>query len=249
MEVIKSRSNETVKMLKKLDQKKYRSELGLFLVEGHKMLKDCLRANFDVAVVAVSESKVQDYTEFLNISKTVVLQDGIFDYVSGTVSPQGVMAAVRYKQNKPKVPCGDSLILDNISDAGNVGTIIRTAAAAGITDVYLINCADAYSPKTIRSTMGGIFFTRIYDIDFALLDEIEKASIILGADMQGTVFKDYKLEDRPFCLAIGSEANGLSEYVRKKCCQFLSIPMKNTESLNAAVSAGVLMYYLKSKEF
>lgn len=248
MEVIKSRVNENVKMLKKLDQKKFRNELELFLVEGHKMLKDCLRAGFELALVAISESKVKDYTEFLNISKTVVLQDGIFDYVSGTVSPQGIMAAVKYKENKPTLPLGDSLILDNINDAGNVGTIIRTAAATGITDIYLINCADAYSLKTIRSTMGGIFFTRIYEIDYAFLDEIKKVSVILGADMQGTVFKDYKCEDRQFCLAIGSEANGLSEHVRKKCCQFLSIPMKNTESLNAAVSAGILMYYLKSKE-
>ena len=249
MEIIKSRANDTVKMLKKLDQKKFRNEQGLFLVEGQKMLKDCLHAGFEIVLVAVSESKINDYKEFLNISKTVVLQDEILQYLSGTVTSQGILAAVKYIKNKPKLPKNDSLILDNISDAGNVGTIIRTAAAADILDIYLINCADPYSPKTIRSTMGGIFFTRIYDIDFAFLDEIEKASIILGADMQGTVFKDYKLEDRPFCLAIGSEANGLSEYVRKKCCQFLSIPMKNTESLNAAVSAGVLMYYLKSKEF
>lgn len=248
MEVITSRSNQTVKLLKKLDQKKYRNELGLFLIEGHKMLRDCIRAGFDIDLIAVSQSKVSDYSEFLDKYKTVVLQDGIFEYVSGTVSPQGIMAAVKYRENKPVLPSGDSIILDNINDAGNVGTIIRTAAAAGIQDIYLINCADAYSLKTIRSTMGGIFFTRIYDIDYDFVDELAKTSVILGADMQGTVFTDYNRKDERICLAIGSEANGLSEIVRNKCSQFLSIPMKSTESLNAAVSAGILMYYLKSKE-
>lgn len=248
MEVIKSRSNETVKMLKKLDQKKYRQELGLFLVEGHKMLKDCIKAGFEIVLVAISESKVQEYAEFLNISKTVVLQDGVFDSVSDTVSPQGIIAVVLQKKATLALPSGDSLILDNINDAGNVGTMIRTAAAAGISDIYLINCADPYSPKTIRSTMGGIFFTRIYEIEYDFLDQIKKNSVILGADMIGTDFRNYKRSGGFISLAIGSEANGLSEQVRQKCSQFLSIPMKNTESLNAAISAGILMYYLRSKE-
>lgn len=246
MEKIKSRSNQTVKLLRKLDNKKYRKQYGLFLAEGHKTIDDCIRAGFKINILALSSSKAQEYQRFLPYAeKTVILDDDIFEYASQTVSPQGVLAAVYYQPRAPQAPLKDCLILDNISDAGNLGTIIRTAAAAGIKDIYLLNCADAYNPKAVRSAMGGIFFVNVYEIDYGFLDIIAKNCKIFGADMRGENYLKYTQKTN-FALAIGSEANGLSQTVKDKCDNFLSIPMQNIESLNAAISAGILIFYLKS---
>jgi TrmH family RNA methyltransferase len=246
MEIIKSRSNETVKLLRKLEDKKYRKQLGLFLVEGRKLIDDCLRAGYNIQILAVAQNKVQEYQKYLSRArKTVILDEGVFEYASQTVTPQGILAAAEFKALPPASPKSDCVILDNISDAGNVGTIIRTAAAAGIEDIYLINCADAFSPKTVRSAMGGIFFVRTYEVDYNFLDEIAKTRELIGADMEGEDFTGFEKKSK-FALIIGNEANGLSGISRKKCSRFISIPMKNVESLNAAVSAGILIYSLKS---
>jgi TrmH family RNA methyltransferase len=246
MEIIKSRANQTVKLLKKLNNKKFRKQYGLFLAEGHKLIDDCIRAGFKINILALAKSKAQEFQRFLPYAeKTVILDDNIFEYASQTVSPQGVLAAARYQSRAPQAPQKDCLILDNISDAGNLGAIIRAAAGAGIKNIYLLNCADAYSPKTVRSAMGGIFFVNIYEIGYDYLDAIAKNCEILGADIRGENYLNYTQKSN-FALAIGNEANGLSQAVKEKCKRFLSIPMQNIESLNAAVSAGILIFYLKS---
>ncbi|HEY8443653.1 MAG TPA: RNA methyltransferase [Clostridia bacterium] len=246
MEAIKSRSNETVKLLRKLDDKKYRSQYGLFLVEGRKMIDDCVRAGYKISLLAVSLSKAQEYQKYFSFAqKSVILEDSVFEYASQTITPQGVLAAVEFKALEPQKPKGDCVVLDGISDAGNLGTIIRTAAGAGIEDIYLINCADAYNPKAVRSTMGGIFFVNIYEIDYGYLDAIASCCELIGADMAGENYLEFNKKSNT-ALIIGSEANGLSKTTRAKCSRFISIPMKNIESLNAAVSAGILIYRLKS---
>lgn len=246
MEVIKSRSNQTVKLIKKLDSKKFIKQLGLFLVEGHKMIDDCIRADYKISLIAVAQSKAQDYQKYFSYAeRAVVLEDSVFEFASQTVTPQGILAAVHCKTNTPQKPQSNCIILDNISDAGNLGTIIRTAAAADIKDIYLINCAQVYSPKVIRSTMGGIFFVNIYEIDYDFLDVIAQSCTIIGADMEGENYLEYNKQDN-FALIIGNEANGINPTARAKCQQFLSIPMQKIESLNAAVSAGILIFHLKS---
>lgn len=246
MEIIKSRSNETVKLLRKLEDKKYRKQFRLFLVEGRKMIDDCVRAGYNIQILAVAQNKAQEYQKyFSHAQKAVILDDDVFEYASQTVTPQGILAAVEIKILSFSKPKADCVILDNISDAGNVGAIIRTAAAAGIEDIYLINCADVFSPKVVRSTMGGIFFANLYEIDYDFLDEIAKNCELIGADMEGENFTGFEKKSN-FALIIGNEANGLSETSRKKCARFISIPMRNVESLNAAVSAGILIYRLKN---
>ncbi|HEY8424187.1 MAG TPA: RNA methyltransferase [Clostridia bacterium] len=246
MEVITSRSNQTVKLIKKLDDKKYRKQYGLFLVEGRKMIEDCIRAGYKIEIIAAARSKAQEYQKYFSFApKAVIMEDSVFEYACQTVTPQGVLAAVKFETFSPRLPQGDCVVLDGVSDAGNVGAIIRTSAAAGIKDVYLINCADAYSPKSIRSTMGGIFFVNVYDIGYDFLDAIAQSCELIGADMYGENYLGYKKTGNT-ALIIGSEANGLSNISKQKCKRFLSIPMQNVESLNAAVSAGILIYYLKN---
>lgn len=245
METIKSKNNEIVKIIAKLHQKKFRNEYGFFLVEGYKMVQDCIECNFEIDLIVVSKSKADNYKDFLSIGKSIILNDDIFEYVSDTVSPQGIMAVVKLKYFTLGLPQGNALILDRISDSGNLGTIIRTAAAADFNDIYLINCTDPYSPKTVRSSMSGIFFVRLYNIDYDFISNITQYSQIIGADMGGESYYSYVSNTQKIALAIGSESFGLSKFIKEKCNKILSIPMNNIESLNAAVSAGILMYHLK----
>ena len=143
------------------------------------------------------------------------------------------------------------LVLDRISDPGNLGTIIRTAAATGFRDIVLLECADPYNPKTVRSSSGGIFYTDFYPLEFDEFCEVcqKYKTKIYIADMNGeNVFKfDNKTEN--YALVIGSEGSGVSDRVRKIADQVLSLPMKSQmESLNAGVSASVIMYQLKKEQ-
>ena len=243
-------SNNKIKYIQSLKEKKFRNKYNTFVAEGTKLVLDLLESCKCQLIAALPE--VIYANPELRAEEIIEASPNELKKATFLKTPPSIIA-VFYRHDseidKSEIKNKLSLVLDGVQDPGNVGTIIRTAAAADILDIYLINCADPYSPKTIRSTMGGIFFTRIYEIDYTFLDELERVSIILGADMQGTTFQNYNRTRENISLAIGNEANGLSEIVRKKCKGFLSIPMKNTESLNAAVSAGILMYYLKSKEF
>jgi TrmH family RNA methyltransferase len=143
-------------------------------------------------------------------------------------------------------PTGSCLFLDGVSDPGNLGTIIRTMACAGIKDLYLLDQgADAFSPKAVRSSMSGIYNV---NIRVGTREEILNAINlpIIVADMGGENLFSTKIEG-DFCLVIGNEAHGVSEMVRQKADKVVSIPMqKGMESLNAGVSAGILIYVIKN---
>ena len=160
---------------------------------------------------------------------------------------RSVLAVVSLPDVSVRSPQGACLLLDKLQDPGNLGTIIRTANAAGYNDIYLINCTDAFSPKAVRASMSGIFFVNIhigtYEEVFSVL--VDKVPVIT-ADMFG---QNIFLFEAPqnFCLCIGNEGNGVSEEVKKISSYQVSIPMrKSCESLNAAVSAAIAMYTLKN---
>ena len=144
-------------------------------------------------------------------------------------------------------PQGRCLLLDGLQDPANVGAIIRTAVAAGYEDVYLAGCADPFSPKSVRASMSGVFFARIMQgTQEEILSAIAGMSVI-AADMGGEDVFSYVAPEK-FCLAVGSEGSGLSALVRGRADVTVRIPMDaRTESLNAAVSAGILMYALRTK--
>ena len=158
-----------------------------------------------------------------------------------------MLALVRIPDCTPRPPQGKSLLLDGVSDPGNLGTIIRTANAAGYADIYLRNCADPFSPKCVRASMSGVFFVRLHIGAEAVLAALRGMPLIC-ADMRG---EDVFAFDPPpvFCLVIGNEGNGVSAEVRALCGYTVKIPMRPTcESLNAGVSAGILMYELSAKK-
>ncbi len=240
--MISSKSNALIKRVNSLKEKKYRQEFGEYIVEGYKQIKEAVAADKKIVNVFYSPK----YTgELVDLPYSIAVSDEVFNKLSEEVSPQGVLAVLKIEKNIPDCPKGKSLFLDGISDPGNLGTIIRTANAAGYTDIYLRNCTDPYAPKCVRSAMSGIFFVNLYFVSDDIIENLFCSCQMICADMEGEDLYRFAAPEK-FCLVIGNEANGVSDKIRNMCNYSVRIPMRNTcESLNAGVSAAILMYHLK----
>lgn len=249
--ILTSKNNPLIKETVALKEKKARKETGLFLVEGKKMARECLVSGFEIERVFLSQSAQAELVNWQDFQdKTVVVSDDIFRLLSDEKTPQGVLCRVKIPQNSLQKPSGCCLLLDGVADPANIGAIIRTANAAGFKEIYCVEgCADPYAPKSVRASMSGVFFTTLY---FGKREEIlgVLADVpLLVADMHGENVFSFT-PPKQFALAIGNEANGISELVKNAAKHIVKIPMHETqESLNAAVSAGILMYLLKKDEF
>ncbi len=238
--IITSRANPLVKKFVSLSDKKFRRQLGEYLVEGIKPVRECLAAGGEVTDIICTPR-----TEGL-FEGAVTVSESVFAVLSAEKSPQGVIAAVRLPSRPLRRPSGPCLLLDRLQDPGNVGTIIRTANAAGYEDIYLIDCADPYSPKAVRASMSGIFF-----VNAMCCSEKEAIAALSGvpliaADMSGRNVFDF-VPPQDYCLCIGNEGSGLAEELSSRSTYTVSIPMRDScESLNAAISAAVAMYALKN---
>lgn len=242
--ILTSKSNPLIRETISLKEKKGRRETGLFLVEGTKMAAECRRSALEIERVILSESYAgEEYGEAVRVS------DELFRVLSDEKTPQGILCRVRIPKRRLALPTGCCLLLDGVSDPGNMGAIIRTANAAGYSQLYLADCTDPYSPKSVRASMSGIFFTELY---IASREEIFSALSgvpIYAADMHGENIFGFSPPGK-FALAIGNEANGISEEVFRRAERTLRIPMQSEqESLNAAVAAGIAMYALRSDQF
>lgn len=241
--IILSRQNPLVKELASLKEKKGRRRTGTFLVEGHKMVREAVASGMDVVRLILREG----YAGETYGLPAVLLGQDAFAAVCDEKTPQGIAAEVAIPLRSVQPPQGRCLLLDGLQDPANVGAIIRTAVAAGHEDVYLAGCADPFSPKSVRASMSGVFFARIMQ---GTQEEILSAIAgmpVIAADMGGEDVFSYAAPEK-FCLAVGSEGSGLSALVRSRADVTVRIPMDaRTESLNAAVSAGILMYALRTK--
>ena len=237
--IITSKSNPLIKEISKLVDKKYRKLSGDYLVEGIKPVRECISAGCCVEKIVCVEELASQFPDAILVSRSV------FESISSEKSPQGVIAVVKIPQLPLAAPENNCLLLDNLQDPGNIGTIIRTANAAGYKELYLVNCVDPYSPKAVRASMSGIFFVNIYQgNENEILDALSGVPLIC-ADMDGENIYNFVPPEK-FCLCIGNEGNGISDNLIKKADYRISIPMEKTcESLNAGVSAGIAMYQLK----
>ena len=245
--ILTSKNNPLVKETASLKEKKGRKELGLFLVEGVKMSKECQISGFEIDRIFLSEN----YTgETFDEQKTVRVSQDVLKLLSDEKTPQGVVCRVKIPEKTLKKPTGKCLILDGVSDPANMGAIIRTANAAGYKEIYLTpDCTDPYSPKSVRASMSGIFFTKLY---FGTREEIIKTLDgvqIYVADMDGeNIFSI--TPPKQFAIAIGNEGNGISKEIFACASKTIRIPMQETqESLNASVAAGISMYILSKTDF
>lgn len=237
--VIQSKLNPTVKKIISLQDKKYRKQYGEYLVEGIKPVNECINAGKEVVKVVCTEEYASDFENAFVVSKAV------FEYMSTEKTPQYVMAVVKLPSTALSVPSGKVLLLDRLQDPGNLGTIIRTANAAGYNDIYLINCTDPFSPKCVRASMSGIFFVNLHIGSFGDVLTVLKDIPFICADMDGENIFEF-MPPSSYCLCIGNEGNGISDEIINKATYKVRIPMdESCESLNAAISAGIAMYQLK----
>jgi len=246
--ILTSKNNPLVKETAALKEKKTRKQTGLFLVEGRKMAVECQKSDFEIERVILSESYEGENPFAEEI--TVCVSEDAFRFISDEKTPQGILCRVKipvYPLAKPKGKC---LFLDGVSDPGNLGTIIRTANAAGYEEIYLTEeCADPYSPKSVRASMSGVFFTKLYRAKRREILSVLSGVPIVVADMDGENVFSFQAPEK-FALAIGNEANGISEETFKNAAYTVKIPMQSTqESLNAAISAGIIMYVLNKDHF
>ena len=243
--ILTSKNNPLIKETATLKEKKGRRQSGLFLVEGVKMAKECQESGLVLDRVFVSER--YDGAPFEN---AVTVSEDVLRYLSDEKTPQGVVCRVKIPKRTLCPPSGKCLLLDGVSDPKNMGAIIRTANAAGYNELYLTDdCTDPFSPKSVRASMSGVFFTKLY---FGTREEILNVLSgvpIVVADMDGENVFRFQAPEK-FALVIGNEGNGVSDEVAKVAKNTVRIPMQNTqESLNAGVSAGILMYLLSKDDF
>ncbi|MBR2498442.1 MAG: RNA methyltransferase [Clostridia bacterium] len=243
--MITSKQNSLIKEIRSLSDKKFRDKLNLYVVEGKKLVCEAVELKLPVYVVIGTEKALAELS-FDGVRVETVTEE-VLSSVSAEVTPQGVMAVIRKPENDLVKPEKSCILLDGVSDPANVGAIIRTAAASGYNTVYTTDdCADPFSQKAVRSSMSGVFRVKIVRASREkLLSIIDKPFIV--ADMDGESIYQTKVNG-DFCLVIGNEGHGVSDLFREKATKVVSIPMANgVESLNASVSAGLLMYGLKNQ--
>ncbi len=249
--MIDSKSNHIYKELKSLRTKHTRDKAGLFFAEGEKLIR-CVPENI-IEYIVFSESCGDALKKSLSRSSLpqFVLSDRLFKDVSDTVTPQGALCVCRQFRTKiekafEKKP--EFIILcENLQDPGNLGTIIRTADAAGAGGVILTKgCVDIFSPKVIRSSMGSVFNIPIVtDADTQSVIEILKKNKIqiLAAHLKGSLTPYEADAKKPTAILIGNEARGLDESTAEKADLLIKLPMLGgAESLNASVAGGILIY-------
>ena len=246
--ILTSKNNPLIKETASLKDKKGRKELGLFLVEGRKMVAECKKSPIEIERVFVSESYAGEIP--FEEGEITRVSDDVFRFLSDEKTPQGILCRARIPKDSVLPPKGKCIFLDGVADPGNVGAILRTANAAGYSQVYLsAECADPYAPKSVRASMSGLFFTKLCRGTREEILSALKAAPIIVADMAGENVFTFS-SPKTFTIAIGNEANGISVETQKSATHTVKIPMRETqESLNAAVSAGIIMYVLNKDEF
>ncbi len=237
--MITSVSNEKVKRVKKLYLKKYRDEAGAFLLEGVKPVREAAENGREIFCLFGTEGAL---ARIPFAGEKIAVSEEVYASASEEKNPEGVLAVVKKPDLSPVRSEGRCLLLDGVRDPGNLGTIIRTAAAAGYKRIYLKGCADPFNPKTVRASMSGVFGVTLCSVgeDFSRYLGVP----VYAADMGGE--NVFHTEKKDVCIALGGEANGLSPEVRAAAEKIVSVPMEaGSESLNVAVAAGILMYALK----
>lgn len=252
--MISSSSNGQMKNLIQLQKKpKARNDQDVFVVEGIKMYQEVPKDK--IVKVYVSETyyneKLKDGLEHFDEISYEVVKDSVFNEVSDTMTPQGIMAIVK-KQHYTLLDIlsnenANLVILEDLRDPGNLGTIVRTSEGAGVTGVILSkSCVDLYNPKVIRSTMGSIYrmpYIYVEDLANTIREATNYGITLYAAHLAGS--NNYDKEDYAIrCgILIGNEANGLSEDISNLANRLIKIPMEGmVESLNAAIAASILMY-------
>ena len=243
---ITSRKNSLLQQVKKLlSSKKAREEAGLFAADGTKLLAEAVRYFPGLDTVILSDGVEAEVPENVRIIR---VPGDVMESISPMASPQGALFLCRLPERKAFRPKPGMLLLDGIQDPGNLGTILRTADALDIPVALLEGCADPYSHKVVRASMGAVFRTDVVQSDWA---EVKAACRQAGIPVGVTALSDRAKDLRQSALSqmavvIGSEGQGVRKEILDSADAELIIPMNpHCESLNAAVAATIVMWQMK----
>ena len=247
-EYISSRKNPLIQQVRRLlSSRKERECSGLFVSDGTKLLEEAIRWEGQLTTVFHTENIALSLPEDI---REVVVPEEIMEYISPMSTPQGALFLCRLPEKTEFTPKPGMLILDGIQDPGNLGTILRTADALDVPVVLLPGCADPYSHKVVRSSMGAIFRTPVMEADFETVKTAcEKANIPLAVTALRADAADIRTAPiSQMAVVIGSEGQGVSKAVLEACTKYLIIPMNpHCESLNAAIAAAIVMWQMKNE--
>ena len=260
MQVITSKDNEIVNSIKKFKEKKYRAQESKFIVEGIKMIKEAILENANIDKIVICEECINNGTidkELLyEIAKEdcIYVTENVFNTLTDVTNPQGILAIIKKQSNEENISYNEDIIvvLDGIQDPGNLGTILRTVDSVGLSQIILSEkTADPYNPKVVRSTMGAIYRVNIIRSNNIIetLKNMKKNKYEITATYLNTNESIYDIDYSKKAIVIGNEANGVSKEVIDLADIKVKIPMLGkTESLNAAVATGVILYeYVRRK--
>ena len=243
---ITSRKNPLLQQVKKLlSSRKAREEAGLFVSDGTKLLIEAVKYFDGLDTVILSEGVEAQVPEHVKIIR---VPGDVMESISPMQSPQGALFLCRLPERKAFVPRKGMLILDGIQDPGNLGTMLRTADALDIPVCLLEGCADPYSHKVVRSSMGAVFRTPVVQSTWA---EVQTACKAAGVPVAVTALSPRAVDLRTadvaqMAVVIGSEGQGVREEILDAADAELIIPMNpHCESLNAAVAATIVMWQMK----
>lgn len=249
MREISSKDNKIFRLCEQLTHKKYRDKLGLYLIEGENLLEEAVKNGAGIKTVLMC----RDYrgSLFGTEDKSFCLSDKLFEQLAQTETTQGIMAVVEKPELSPDrfldKGGGNFIVLDRLQDPGNIGTILRTADAAGYElAIVMKGTADVFSPKAVRAATGSLFRMPVVFMDS--VDELMEFTRAAGKKLVATCFDtdryyyDENLKGN-IALIIGNEGSGISRELIECSDLKIKIPMHgNIESLNASVAAGILMY-------
>lgn len=247
--MITSLNNDKVKHVRRLQaDRRYRAREGAFVVEGTRWLADAVQQQVTpLALFYTTEWRAQaGHAEILHQIDTAVqaVSDEVMAAMSDTETPSGVLAILPMRSLPLPTQPGLLLILDEIRDPGNLGTMLRTAAAAGVDGVLLSpGCVDPYNPKAVRAGMGAHLRLPVYQQDWPEIAEASRGLQVWLATAEGTLPYTAVNWRQPSALIVGSEAHGAGRAAAALASGAIYIPMyAATESLNAAVAAGVILF-------
>lgn len=255
---ISSQNNPTLKMIRALQKRKYREIQSAFIIEGERIVEEALEQAGEVILILATHSYVagkdEDWYRWLQGKsiKTYLVSKRIFASISQTENPQGILAVVKKQESSWEKILGLSpepflLIIDGIQDPGNLGTILRTAASAGISGALLTKgTVDLYNEKVLRATMGSIFYLLIrQNVDPQEVVDVcsrEQLPLVVADPRGAQPYFHWDFTSR-MALVIGNESTGPGETLRRAAREVIAIPMPgHVESLNAAVAAGILIF-------
>ena len=257
MQIITSKDNENVKEIKKLKEKKYRDLNNKYTIEGIKLVKEAIKENVKIDKIVICEDCLNDGSIDQSLMYEIAKYDcmgvseKVFSSLTEVNTPQGILAVINKKDNKigkEDILYDEDiiLVLDGIQDPGNLGTILRTLDSTNLKQIILSEkCADPYNPKVVRSTMGAIFRVNIIESKNILetLKNIKKNKYKIMTTSLETDNSIYDVDYKKKAIVIGNEANGVSIKVQDLADEKVKIPMLGkTESLNAAVATGIILY-------